>query len=374
LPIASWQFWQVTGNQSTGNSHWTTCAGPGTVSGLRVEGAHEVDVMSDKGNRAVIEIGSVRAERGQRVEGWLPIGRRPNDTPIQSPLIVVNGAHDGPSVWIQNAIHGDEYDGALGIWRMLEQVDPATLHGALICIPVLNASAFEARSRVSPIDFLDVNRVFPGDPTSTYTPRLAHLILETIPRYADVMIDLHGGGNEFRVAWYTIFHDHDNDAGRLSRELSLAAGPKYAFASRQPWLENALFTRLVRQGIAAMLVECGGEGLLLEENVHAHEVSLLNMLRHLKMIDGVVDDFGAPERVLLNNLDFFHSTRGGFITSYVKVGDEVSRDQPLMLIRNEFGHEVEVITSSADNAVVIGLHTLGITSGGEQIGQLALKA
>lgn len=330
--------------------------------------------MSEKGERAVIQLGSARAERGQRAEGWWEIGRRTNNTLVQAPVMIVNGAKPGPAVWIQNAIHGDEYDGAVGIWRMLEQVNPATLSGALICLPVLNASAFEARLRVSPIDFLDVNRVFPGDPTTTYTPRLAHLVLETIPQYADVMIDLHGGGNEFRVAWYTIFHDLDNEAGRLSRALSLAAGPKYVWASRQPWLENALFTRLTRQGIAAMLVECGGEGRLLEENVHAHAVSLLNMLRQLQMIEGAVDDFGAPERVLLNNLDFFHSTQGGFITSYVQVGDEVSRGQPLMLIRDEFGREVETITSTSDNSVVIGLRTLGVTSGGDQVGQLALKA
>ncbi|RIK41943.1 MAG: hypothetical protein DCC58_11745 [Chloroflexi bacterium] len=330
--------------------------------------------MGEKGNQAVVQLGSARAERGQRAEGWWEIGRRTNNTPIQAPVIIVNGANPGPALWIQNAIHGDEYDGAVGIWRMLEQVNPATLNGALICLPVLNASAFEARSRVSPIDFLDVNRVFPGDPTTTYTPRLARLVLETIPQLADVMIDLHGGGNEFRVAWYTIFHDEDNEAGRLSRELSLAAGPKYVWASRQPWLENALFTRLTRQGIAAMLVECGGEGRLLEENTHAHAVSLLNMLRHLRMIDGAVDDFGKPERVLLNNLDFFHCTQGGFITSYVQVGEEVSLGQPLMLIRDEFGREVETIVSTADNAVVIGLHTMGITTGGAQVGQLALKA
>jgi predicted deacylase len=255
---------------------------------------------------------------------------------------------------------------------MLERVDPATLRGALICIPVLNASAFEARQRVSPIDHLDVNRLFPGDPGTTYTPRLAHLVENLALEHADVLIDLHGGGNDFRVTWYTIFHDHDNDAGRLSRELSLVAGAPLVWASQQVWLERGLFTRLTRAGVAAMLIECGGEGRLYEENIRAHEVGLLNMLRHLRMIDGDVDHVG--ERTLISSLDFFHCTQGGFITAYVKPGDDISKGQPLLQIRNEFGREVEVITSSADNAVVIAVKTYGVTNGGAPVGQIALKA
>lgn len=328
--------------------------------------------MSDKGNRAVIEIGSARAARGQRAEGWLEVGRRTNNTPVQSPVILVNGAHDGPCVWIQSAIHGDEYDGGVAIWRMLELVDPASLRGTLICIPVLNASAFEARQRVSPIDQLDVNRIFPGDSGTTYTPRLAHLVENMVLAHADVLVDLHGGGNDFRVTWYTIFHDHDNEAGRLSRDLSMAAGAPLVWASRQAWLERGLFTRLTRAGVAAMLVECGGEGRLHEEHIRAHEVSLLNILRHLEMIEGEVDH--REERTVISSLDFFHCEYGGFITAYVKPGDEISKGQPLLQIRDEFGREVEVITSSADNAVVIAMKTYGVTNGGAPVGQIAIKA
>ena len=327
--------------------------------------------MSDKGNRSNLEIGSAKAHRGERVEGWLEVGRRTNGTPVESPLIVINGAHDGPCVWIQSAIHGDEYDGAVAIWRMLRVVDPSALHGALICVPVLNMSAFESRSRVSPIDHLDVNRIFPGDPTTTYTPRLAHLIENLVSEQADILVDLHGGGNDFRVTWYTIFHDFDNDASRLSRELSMVAGAPLVWASKQAWLEKGLFTRLTRQGVAAMLIECGGEGRLYEENIHAHEVSLLNMLRHLNMIDGEIDHKG--ERTLIGSLDFFHCEKGGFISAFVKPGDEVTKDQRLLSISDPFGREVETVTSGADG-IVIAVKTYGITNGGAPVGQIAIKA
>jgi predicted deacylase len=255
---------------------------------------------------------------------------------------------------------------------VLETVNPDTLHGALICVPVLNMSAFEARSRVSPVDNLDVNRIFPGDPTTTYTPRLAYLVENMVTEQADILVDLHGGGNDFRVTWYTIFHDLDNEAGRLSRELSMVAGAPLVWASRQAWLENGLFTRLTRQGIAAMLVECGGEGRLYEENIQAHQTSLMNMLRHLKMIEGEADQQG--ERTLIRSLDFFHCKKGGFITAFVKPGDDIVNGQPLLSISDPFGREVETITSSSGNAVVIAVKTYGVTNGGAPVGQIAIKA
>jgi predicted deacylase len=121
-----------------------------------------------------------------------------------------------------------------------------------------------------------------------------------------------------------------------------------------------------------MLIECGGEGRLYEEHIRAHEISLLNILRHLKMIEGKLDYQG--ERTVISSLDFFHCEYGGFITAFVKPGDEVSKGQPLLQIRDEFGREVEVITSSADNAVVIAIKTYGVTTGGAPVGQIAIKA
>src|SRR5213596_1347263 len=107
--------------------------------------------MTEKGHRPVVAIGSARAERGQRAEGWLDLGYRPDSSPIRTPVILVNGAGDGPALWIQAGIHGDEYDGTVAIWRALEHVDPATLRGTLILFPAINSSAYESSSRVSPI-------------------------------------------------------------------------------------------------------------------------------------------------------------------------------------------------------------------------------
>jgi hypothetical protein len=48
---------------------------------------------------------------------------------------------------------------------------------------------------VSQLDYLDLNRVFPGDQGGTYTERIASLIAEIVHSGVDLVIDLHGGGS-----------------------------------------------------------------------------------------------------------------------------------------------------------------------------------
>ncbi len=329
--------------------------------------------MTEKGNRDVVSIGSALAERGRRADGWLELGRRADNTALETPVVLINGAHDGPALWIHACTHGDEFDGTVAIWRALRLVDPSTLRGALIVFPALNISAFEARQRVSPIDGLDLNRVFPGDPAGSYTRRLAYLTEHLVKEHADYMVDLHGGGNEFSVVYYTLYHAASNTAGVASERLAKAAGSHLVWASDDEWLRNGLFTRVTEAGIGAMLVECGGEGRLYEANVQAHERSLVNMMRHLRMIDGEPDALPDDAFVMMKSADFFHCTKGGIVTPLVQLGDEVERGHPLVQIRDLFGSEVEVVASPAGPAVLLAIKTYGTTNGGAPLGILGVR-
>ncbi len=329
--------------------------------------------MTEKGNRDVVSIGSALAERGRRADGWLELGRRADNTALETPVVLINGAHDGPALWIHACTHGDEFDGTVAIWRALRLVDPSTLRGALIVFPALNISAFEARQRVSPIDGLDLNRVFPGDPAGSYTRRLAYLTEHLVKEHADYMVDLHGGGNEFSVVYYTLYHAASNTAGVASERLAKAAGSHLVWASDDEWLRNGLFTRVTEAGIGAMLVECGGEGRLHEANVQAHERSLVNMMRHLRMIDGEPDALPDDAFVMMKSANFFHCTKGGIVTPLVQLGDEVERGHPLVQIRDLFGSEVEVVASPAGPAVLLAIKTYGTTNGGAPLGILGVR-
>jgi hypothetical protein len=97
---------------------------------------------------------------------------------------------------ITAGVHGDEGPwGAWAIQKMLAQTDEDELIGSLRIVPVANPLAMQADARNAPLDTLDLNRVFPGDPKGSHTERLAAALVAGAVDGAEIVIDLHGGGS-----------------------------------------------------------------------------------------------------------------------------------------------------------------------------------
>jgi hypothetical protein len=101
-----------------------------------------------------------------------------------------------PVALVTAGIHGDE--GPWGAWalhKFLEQTMLSDLIGTLRVVPVTNPLAMEADARCAPLDVLDLNRVFPGNPNGSHTERLAAILAERAVQGVNMLIDLHGGGS-----------------------------------------------------------------------------------------------------------------------------------------------------------------------------------
>src|SRR5690606_106870 len=85
---------------------------------------------------------------------------------IATPVLVVNGSEPGPTLCLTAAIHGDELNGIEAVRRVLYNLDPTRLKGAVIGIPIVNLQGFHASSRYLS-DRRDLNRYFPGDPSGS---------------------------------------------------------------------------------------------------------------------------------------------------------------------------------------------------------------
>ena len=110
------------------------------------------------------------------------------------PYVAVNGASPGPAVLVTGGIHGSEYASIDAVVRLGASLDPHSVKGQVLCLPIMNPSAFwERTAYVSPVDNLNLNRVFPGKPKGSFTERLAHHFVQRAIRHADAYIDMHGG-------------------------------------------------------------------------------------------------------------------------------------------------------------------------------------
>jgi len=123
------------------------------------------------GGSGTVTVGTATAAPGTAVRGVIPVTELAGGTPLEIPVVVVNGASDGPCFWVNGAIHGDEPEGPLACQIALAEVDPAELAGALVLCPVLNVPAFNAAERGNPGDTFtyDMNRIYPGRPCERAT-------------------------------------------------------------------------------------------------------------------------------------------------------------------------------------------------------------
>jgi predicted deacylase len=117
---------------------------------------------------------------------------------VPVPVAVIKNG-DGPTVILEGGNHGDEYEGPITLGELIRDLDPAQVSGRLIFIPAINQPAVLAAHRVSPIDGINLNRTFPGDPLGTTTRQIAAFVNDVLFPMGDVFIDLHSGGSSLDI-------------------------------------------------------------------------------------------------------------------------------------------------------------------------------
>src|SRR4030095_13046478 len=138
-------------------------------------------------------IRDVVAECGRRSQGFVTIGEAASG-PIQFPVVIINGAEDGPVLCLTAGVHATEYAPIDAVMRVVQSLDPTTLRGAVIAVPVVNMRMFESRTGfVSPLDGLNLNKVAPGRPDGSFSEILAKVLLDEVIGAAGYHIDLHAG-------------------------------------------------------------------------------------------------------------------------------------------------------------------------------------
>ncbi|MEU6147689.1 succinylglutamate desuccinylase/aspartoacylase family protein [Streptomyces sp. NPDC047081] len=288
-------------------------------------------------------IGPLTVAPGERAQGLIPVGTSTYGVELGIPLIVVNGAQDGPVLCVDAGVHGDEYDGQEAIRRVLAETDPATLHGTLVGIPCLNTPAFEAAARASDLDHLNLNRIFPGDTEGSYTLRLAATFVEQVIPAIDALVDLHTGGTFGEIAPLAILqggYEH------LATDLALAAGHelvwkggKWGGTVRHPTLDA---------GKPAITIEAGG-GTYREATVELHMNSVRNIMRSLGMTEG---DAELRTTYTAVSGTFARSKAGGFFVAHTEPGQNCKEGDLIGSIVDHYGSTLEEVRAPQEGVVL----------------------
>jgi predicted deacylase len=306
------------------------------------------------------------------VRGELGVGFGADGVPLSQPVTVVRGARPGPALWIDAALHGDEWDGVAAIWALLAATSAEDLCGTLVCVTATHPAALRAMRRTAPEDDLDLNRVFPGAADGPHAEQVAHAYLETVARGADAYVNLHGGRKTSDVMFYAIFRDGGDAVAERSRRLALAVGSSTVWRSQDRWLERSLFDHLARRGIPSLIIEVGGEGKIRPAHTRQVRDGLVGVMRALGMLAGRAPT--AEPEVTVRAADFFHCPAGGLWLTDRAPGDRLKRGDVIGRICDVYGDTRFTVRCQAEEGILLSLRTYGATPSGANLGIVGVIA
>ncbi|HEY2505559.1 MAG TPA: succinylglutamate desuccinylase/aspartoacylase family protein [Streptosporangiaceae bacterium] len=289
------------------------------------------------------------------------------------PLIELTGSADGPLLTVIAGVHGCEYASMAGVRRWaaaLEHRDD--LRGRVRAVPVLNLTAFAARSPfVVPEDGKNLNRCFPGDPAGTLADRLAFDVFTQLITGSDAVVDAHCGDLVEALQPFALYEA--GPAEDRARDLAAAYGLPYVIrqaAGLARTVSGSTSGAAAAAGIPAITAEAGGCGLLEEHAVRLHVAGLTGVLGALGMGTELPAASNAPRGPrYLGRFLWLRCQHEGWWEPAVGPGDAVAEDQVIGTISTLDGAEVlETVSAPADAVVIFVTSSPAVAEDGLLIG------
>ncbi|WP_370464969.1 succinylglutamate desuccinylase/aspartoacylase family protein [Natronomonas sp. LN261] len=270
--------------------------------------------------------------------------------PVRVPVTVVNGEHEGPTLCLSAAAHGDELNGIEIVREVAHEWDHSDLCGTLVCLPVLNVPGFIAQQRYLPIYDRDLNRSFPGDDSTTSAKRIAARVFENFIRPCDVGLDFHtstrGRTNMLHVR-------ADMDDPSVAR-VANAFASNVIIAGEGP--SGSLRREASAAGTSTITVELG--------EAHRFQRPLIDAA--LEGVLSVMSEFGMSEtdpvkwpgwRTVIDAAEektWLRADTGGLVEMHNDRGSLVEAGDPVCTITNPFKTDVTTVEAPF-TGVLIGV-------------------
>ena len=243
---------------------------------------------------------------------------------------VKNG--EGPSVLLMAGNHGDEYEGQVVLSHLIRELEPHHVRGRVIVLPAANFPAAMAGVRVSPIDDLNMNRIFPGRHDGTVTEKLCHYIDTELLTRVEWWMDLHSGGSSLEYLPFCSVHlsgDPEIDARAIGLQRAMAYPVSFTWAVHEVPGISAWASH--KRGVAQIGGEYGGAGRVDPDGVARLRAAVLRGLRHVGALlpDAgfeVPAPAGASREVEILGRDYYvYAPEAGLFEPARRLGDEVRK-------------------------------------------------
>jgi predicted deacylase len=306
-----------------------------------------------------VTVGSLQAPPGTRVTGLVPVDV--GGATLEVPVAIIHGSRPGPRVAVTAGIHGAEYVSIAALREVALGLDPTSVTGSLVAVLTASPVAFASRTiYVNPLDGLNVNRQFPGDPLGSPSQRLAHWLTTAVIAGSDAYVDMHCGDmNEALVSFTGIEETADPSVDARSRELAEAYGLRYLLIGPSP---GTTTTTAAALGIPAVLAEVGGQGRWPAEDVALHAAGFRRVLQAAGLVD-TAPAAPAHQTEALATEAWMRATTSGYWHPAVAVGDRVAAGTVVGDVQDAFGSVLERPVAPIDGVVIFLVTSLAMNAG-----------
>ncbi|MFF5010030.1 succinylglutamate desuccinylase/aspartoacylase family protein [Streptomyces phaeochromogenes] len=311
---------------------------------------------------STLSIGALHAEPGTRTRGTVPADLGTLTTDI--PLTLVNGAHPGPRVLITAGVHGGEFTGIDAATRLAALLEPGEVHGQVVVCPVANPPAvYRGRLGISPLDGVNINRVFPGDSEGSPTDRLAAWLFSNLVDGADAYVDLHSGGIDEVLkdfVGYRLTGDPELDA--RTADMAGALGIEDVIFGMNADGGNS-HAAAARQGVPAILVETGQLGERDADTARRLVEGLYGVLGRLGVLETKPQE-DTTVRAWVWAAGVTAETTGLWYPEFT-AGDDVTEGQVLGRVIDPADGQEHKVLSPAAGRIFYGMRGLTVAPGAE---------
>lgn len=295
---------------------------------------------------------------------YLDVAPLPKGDALRLAVLVARGQAEGPTLLVLGGVHGDEYEGPHAVRTVFRELAADQLRGTFMGVPVTNVPAFEAGTRSSPLDGLNLARVFPGSRDGTATERIAYQVGHHLIARCDQLIDLHSSGTHAAMPTLAGYYAHDSEVGQRSRAAAFAFGAPVVWG-HPTVAPGRTVSEATERRIPWLYTECPGGGWLHQDTAALYARGVTNVMRQLGMMPSE-PEYEPPHYHLYGSgriEDALAVRNSGFLLPAVRILDRVRRGDLLGQVLGLAGEVREELRANSDGVLIFMRTTPSVSPG-----------